>query len=64
MFDADRLYRAGDPTLRQMGAYFTMSAWRCHGTGPPFVRIGRRILYRGGDLNEWLEKQTVRPIDS
>lgn len=63
MFEDDRLYRAGDPALRPIGAYFTMAAWRCQSKGPAYVRIGRRIFYRGRDLNEWLEKQTVRPTD-
>ena len=63
MFEDDRLYRAGDPALRAIGAYFTLAQWRSKSTGPAYVRIGRRIFYRGRDLNEWLEKQTVRPTD-
>lgn len=28
--------------------------------GPPFIRIGRRILYRRLDLDKWLEDHIVR----
>jgi excisionase family DNA binding protein len=37
----------------------TLSAWRCHHQGPPFVRVGRLVRYRKGDLDAWLDKQTV-----
>ena len=37
----------------------TLSNWRSAGEGPPFVRVGRRIFYRRGDLHSWLRMQTV-----
>lgn len=27
---------------------------RLKGNGPPFVKIGRRVLYRPADVSEWL----------
>ena len=32
----------------------TLEAYRSRGGGPPFVRIGRAIRYRRGDLLDWL----------
>lgn len=27
---------------------------RCYGNGPPFYRVGRRILYGRDELSDWL----------
>lgn len=32
---------------------------RLRGTGPRFIRDGRRVLYRAGDLAEYLAAHTV-----
>lgn len=32
----------------------TVRYWRHIGTGPRGVRIGRRVLYRRTDINEWI----------
>jgi excisionase family DNA binding protein len=29
----------------------------------PFVRIGRRLLFRASSLEGWVEQNTVEPID-
>ena len=36
----------------------TIERWRSAGSGPPFVKVGRRALYRTGDVERWLERQT------
>ena len=41
-----------------------MAKWRCDATGPPFIRFGGRILYKGSDLNEWLESHRVETAAS
>jgi excisionase family DNA binding protein len=33
----------------------TIEDWRLHGTGPRFVRVGRRVAYREADVAAWLE---------
>lgn len=33
---------------------------RMLGYGPPFVRIGRSVLYRLADLDAWLARHVVR----
>jgi hypothetical protein len=38
----------------------TMDRWRRQGTGPRFVRAGRRIGYTEEALVEWIEHQSRR----
>ena len=61
MFTDDTLYLATDEAMRQIAPASTMAHWRCEGRGPAYVKIGLKVAYRGRDLNEWLESQTVRP---
>ena len=35
----------------------TTETWRRNGNGPPFIRLGRRILYRRCDVEAWLATQ-------
>lgn len=34
---------------------------RHHKRGPVYYRLGRKIIYRGKDLNDWAEAQRVDP---
>lgn len=34
---------------------------RLEGRGPPFIKIGRLIRYRAGDVRDYLRSCTVRP---
>lgn len=43
---AERL-RRGDSTIRY---------WRLIGYGPPSFKVGRRVMYRAGDVEAWLGK--------
>jgi predicted site-specific integrase-resolvase len=55
-FDEDELAEEVDHSVR------TLRGWRREGKGPPFVRIGRRALYRKNGVLEWLrskEKEAV-----
>ena len=38
----------------------TLANWRNLGNGPPFSKIGGKILYRLADLVAWEEKRTVQ----
>ena len=39
----------------------TAQRWRQDGTGPKFVRLGRRrIVYRTSDVEAWLRARTYR----
>lgn len=35
----------------------TLAYWRHRGEGPPFARVGKRVLYRRADVLAWLEAQ-------
>jgi excisionase family DNA binding protein len=35
---------------------------RCHGNGPPFVRLGRAIRYSKAALDRWVDTNTVDTI--
>ena len=45
---SDYLRTVGDRTLER---------WRRVGGGPPFVKIGRKVAYRLGDLRAWVAQQ-------
>ena len=62
--EPDRLYRPADPALRQLATVGTLAQWRHHCVGPPYIRYGNRVLYRGRDLLAWLEGHMVYPKDS
>lgn len=34
---------------------------RFRGAGPRFVKIGHRVMYRAGDIAEWIASRTVTP---
>ncbi len=38
----------------------TLEKWRGEGTGPPFLKLGRRVLYSVADLEEWLRSRRRR----
>ena len=61
MFDPDKLYLTTDGALRTVAPASTMAHWRSEGRGPAYIKIGPKVAYRGRDLNEWLDAQTVRP---
>jgi hypothetical protein len=39
----------------------TLQTWRCQRAGPAFVRAGRAIRYRRGDLLSWIGANRVVP---
>jgi predicted DNA-binding transcriptional regulator AlpA len=38
----------------------TLAKLRLNGNGPIYVKLGRRVLYRPADLEQWLESRTAR----
>ncbi|MDY7093778.1 MAG: helix-turn-helix domain-containing protein [Acidobacteriota bacterium] len=38
----------------------TLETMRSRGGGPVFVKLGRRVVYRREDLDEWLTKNRKR----
>ncbi len=39
----------------------TFSNWRWAGSGPPFVKIMRRVRYRREDVIRWAREQITEP---
>lgn len=37
----------------------TLERWRVSGEGPPFAKLGRRVLYRQSDLDDWIASRVV-----
>ena len=58
-FEPDRYYRTTDPSLAMIATRGTMAQWRHRGEGPRYVRFGNRVLYRGADLNGFLDSKIV-----
>lgn len=58
-FKNDRNYVLGDEELGLLGSREKLAQWRHQGRGPVYYKLGRKIVYRGSDLNEWVEQQRV-----
>ncbi|TPQ32822.1 DNA-binding protein [Bradyrhizobium guangdongense] len=38
----------------------TLAKLRLNGNGPVYCKLGRRVVYRPADLEQWLESRTTR----
>jgi len=61
LFEQNRNYVLGDPELEIIGNTEKLAQWRHKSMGPAFYRLGRKIIYRGADLNAWAEANRVDP---
>jgi len=61
LFDQNRNYVLGDPELDLIGDRDKLAQWRHKSVGPAFYRLGRKIIYRGADLNTWAEASRIDP---
>lgn len=61
IFENERNYLLGDSELDIIGDREKLAQWRHKGTGPAYYRLGRKIVYRGADLNAWAEANRVEP---
>lgn len=59
LFEQNRNYTLGDPELDLLGSREKLAQWRHKGIGPTFYRLGRKIVYKGADLNSWAEANKV-----
>ena len=39
----------------------TLARWRSEDTGPQYVRMGARLMYRESAIEQWITKHTVTP---
>ena len=35
----------------------TLAKWRVYGQGPAFFKVGRKVMYDRGEVQNWLENQ-------
>jgi hypothetical protein len=61
LFEQNRNYVLGDQELEIIGDTDKLAQWRHKKMGPPYYKLGRKIIYRGADLNAWAEAQRVEP---
>lgn len=61
LFEDDRCYVLGDTELEILGDRDKLAQWRHKGVGPAYYKIGRKVIYRGSDLNSWLAANRVEP---
>ncbi len=61
LFEQNRTYVLGDPELDVIGDRDKLAQWRHKGNGPAYYKLGRKIIYRGADLNAWAEGCKVKP---
>lgn len=61
LFENNRSYVLGDPELDIIGDREKLAQWRHKRTGPAYYRLGRKIVYRGADLNTWANANRVDP---
>ena len=61
LFENNRAYVLGDPELEIIGDRDKLAQWRHKNRGPAFYRLGRKIIYRGVDLNAWVAAKRVDP---
>ncbi len=55
----DTLIRRADLPRYLPIAAQTAARWAVEGQGPPFIKVGARLVaYRAGDLREWLQSRT------
>ena len=57
----EQYYLPDAPELRVLGAVQTLARWRSERKGPPYIKSGSRVLYRGDDVLAWLEARRVEP---
>lgn len=64
IFKPNRMYEQHDKEMSILGDAQLLTQWRCRGFGPAYVKVGRKPMYRGSDLNDWLNSRRVETIDS
>lgn len=63
IFDDDRIYLPEDGEMRVFGSTEKLAQWAHRRTGPAWVKIGRKRVYFGSDLNTFLSDHRTDPSD-
>jgi predicted DNA-binding transcriptional regulator AlpA len=60
MVDAHELLNEQDVSTLTKVPRATLRAWRCRGSGPPFLRLSARtVRYRRDQVDAWLRSREV-----
>jgi predicted DNA-binding transcriptional regulator AlpA len=54
----DALLTPDEASIRLRKSKQTLANWRTQGGGPPYVRMGGRIVYRQSELTAWIAHHT------
>ena len=60
-FDDERYYLTTDSELQLLGTPAALAKKRSRGEGPRYLKVGKRVLYRGRDLNQFLDESVIEP---
>ena len=60
-FDDERYYVTRDAELQLLGTPAALAKQRSRGEGPRYLKVGKRVLYRGRDLNQYLDECVIEP---
>ena len=63
-FQPERYYLTTDPELLLLGTPAALAKQRTRGEGPRYHKVGKRVLYRGSDLNAFLDSCVIEPASS
>jgi predicted DNA-binding transcriptional regulator AlpA len=55
MLDAAALLNEKEAARLLSMSYRTLQSWRSTGEGPTYLKLGRSIRYRKGDLLKWID---------
>ncbi len=58
-FEPGKHYPPKAVAAEEIAAEQTLAQWRHLKKGPPYIKVGARVLYRGSDLLDWLAKNRV-----
>jgi hypothetical protein len=56
-------YMTAEELAGELGmAVITLAIWRMRQKGPPYVAVGRKILYSRTTVKEWIASQVHKPL--
>lgn len=55
------IYRDTEPAAERIGlSGVTLERYRTRGGGPRYAKIGKRVVYRDDDVDEWVAGRLIR----
>ena len=58
--DPPKVVTAGEAARLVGLSASTLAKLRLNGNGPAYCKLGRRVVYRPADLEQWLQSRTAR----